>query len=299
MTMEMTRPNGAEIRRSGQTLPVLITEEHRNILRAMVDRNATPAQIEMLIVVGNRYDLDPLMGHVVLISGKCFVTHKGLMHKAHASKVFDGIEVAYGRDDQGDFCECHVYRKDMTRPFVNRIYIDEYRAATKNPVWQQFPRAMAAKTAESFVLRRAFDVSLTSQEEISVGDLPSALPSHPDAAPDSFPPKTTPAQASAAYEKNDAPNSEELLRRKRREKTQEIVAVMAASDDENRAGWLDRFESKWGISDVKNLSLGQIKESLLALGSGDWPYEDEYQAKQDATAPLLAVRQVAEKGHEA
>ena len=111
----------------------------------MIDRNATPAQVEMLIVVGNRYDLDPLMGHVVLINGKCFVTHKGLMHKAHASGVFDGIETDYGRDERGDFCECHVYRKDMSRPFRGRIYIDEYRAA--GPVWNKFPSAMAAKTA--------------------------------------------------------------------------------------------------------------------------------------------------------
>jgi len=133
MTMEMTRTNGAQLATSapaaphGPALPALITDEHRTILRQMVDRNATPAQVEMLIVVGNRYDLDPLMGHVVLISGKCFVTHKGLMHKAHASGAFDGIETVYGRDEGGDYCECHVYRKDMTRPFTGRIYTDEYR----------------------------------------------------------------------------------------------------------------------------------------------------------------------------
>jgi len=171
---EMTHPIGsaplAVAAPRGPAMPALITDEHREILRAMVDRNATPAQVEMLIVVGNRYDLDPLMGHVVLINGKCFVTHKGLMHKAHASGAFDGIETLYGRDDQGDFCECHVYRKDMTRPFQGRIYLDEYRAA--GPVWKQHPRAMGAKTAESFVLRRAFDVSLTSQEEMGVDRVP-------------------------------------------------------------------------------------------------------------------------------
>ena len=163
---EMTRASSAPLAPRGQVMPTLITDEHRTILRQMVDRNATPAQVEMLIVVGNRYDLDPLMGHVVLINGKCFVTHKGLMHKAHASGAFDGIETQYGQDGLGEYCECSVWRKDMSRPFSGRIYIDEYRTA--GPVWKQYPRAMAAKTAELFVLRRAFDVSLTSQEEMGV-----------------------------------------------------------------------------------------------------------------------------------
>lgn len=171
---EMTRPAAgpplAVAAPRGTVAPALITDEHRQILRAMVDRNATPAQVEMLIVIGNRYDLDPLMGHVVLINGKCFVTHKGLMHKAHTSGAFDGIRHSYGHDEQGDYCECSVFRKDMSHPFEGRIYLDEYRAA--GPVWKQYPRAMAAKTAESFVLRRAFDVSLTSQEEMGVDRLP-------------------------------------------------------------------------------------------------------------------------------
>jgi len=182
-TTEMTRPgsNGSgtalAIAPSRSPANLVITDEHRNILKGMVDRNATPAQVEMLIVVGNRYDLDPLMGHVVLINGKCFVTHKGLMHKAHTSGVFDGIRHGFGRDEQGDYCECYVFRKDMSHPFEGRIYLDEYRSA--GPVWKQYPRAMAAKTAESFVLRRAFDVSLTSQEEMGVdreGDATAEAP---------------------------------------------------------------------------------------------------------------------------
>ena len=170
-----SQANGVQAAPRGSVAPALITDEHRQILRQMVDRNASPAQIETLIVVGkctkpNRYDLDPLMGHVVLINGKCFVTHKGLMHKAHTSGHFDGIRHSFGKDGLGEFCECQVFRKDMTHAFEGRIYLDEYRNA--GPVWKQYPRAMAAKTAESFVLRRAFDVALTSQEEMGVADSP-------------------------------------------------------------------------------------------------------------------------------
>lgn len=174
---ELTTRNGTAMVPRGPAAPAIATDEHRQILRGMVDRSATPAQVEMLIVVGNRYGLDPIMGHVVLINGKCFVTHKGLLHKAHASGVFDGMETTYGADDRGDFCECCVWRTDMTRPTRGRIYIDEYKSA--GPVWKQFPSAMAAKTAESFVLRRAFDVSLTSQEEMGVADAPPAIPVGP------------------------------------------------------------------------------------------------------------------------
>ena len=162
--------NAAALARSGSSAPTHITLEQRQILRSMVDRNSSDAQIEMLILVANRYDLDPILGHVVLISGKVFVTHKGLMHKAHTSGQLDGIETEYGKDEGGDWCECRVWRKDMTRPFTGRIYLGEYR--NNNPVWKQYPKAMAAKTAESFILRRAFDISLTSQEEMGINDAP-------------------------------------------------------------------------------------------------------------------------------
>ena len=170
-TTEMVHAgNGNMMARGGTSAPTHITQEQRQILRSMVDRNSSDAQVEMLILVANRYDLDPILGHVVLISGKVFVTHKGLMHKAHTSGQLDGIETIYGKDDGGDWCECRVWRKDMTRPFTGRIYLGEYR--NNNPVWKQYPKAMAAKTAESFILRRAFDVSLTSQEEMGVNDAP-------------------------------------------------------------------------------------------------------------------------------
>ena len=178
-TTELTRSGSANGMTAGHSgaghsgsAPTHITPEQRQILRSMVDRNASDAQVEMLVLVANRYDLDPILGHVVLISGKVFVTHKGLMHKAHTSGQLDGIETVYGSEDGGggDWCECRVWRKDMTRPFVGRIYLAEYRS--NNPVWKQYPKAMAAKTAESFILRRAFDVSLTSQEEMGVSEAP-------------------------------------------------------------------------------------------------------------------------------
>ena len=172
-TTELTHAgNGTQLNRVGPSAPMHVTPEHRQTLRAMIDRNATDTQLEMLILVANRYDLDPILGHVVLITGKVFVTHKGLMHKAHTSGQFDGIETTFGRDEggAGDWCECRVWRKDMGRPFTGRIYLAEYR--NNNPVWKQYPKAMAAKTAESFILRRAFDVSLTSQEEMGVSDAP-------------------------------------------------------------------------------------------------------------------------------
>lgn len=169
-TTEITHSNGVQNGNGAQvqtrTVPpqMLITSEHREMLRQMIDRNATDAQIETLIVVGNRYDLDPLMGHVVLISGKCFVTHEGLIHKAHTSGQFDGMETIFGKDEIGEYSETKVWRKDMTRPFVGRIYLAEY--ANNNPVWKSCRHGMAAKTSESFVMRRAMDVSLTSQEEM-------------------------------------------------------------------------------------------------------------------------------------
>lgn len=178
-TTEIITTNGNGLAPRGPVAPAIVTDEHRQILRQMVDRNATPAQVEMLILVGNRYDLDPLLGHVVLISGKVFVTHKGLIHKAHTSGVLDGMNTVYGKDEIGEWCESHVWRKDMTRPFIGRIYIQEY--ANSNPVWKSCRHGMAAKTAESFTMRRAFDVALTSSEEMGVVEAPDGT--HPEPSP--------------------------------------------------------------------------------------------------------------------
>lgn len=117
---------------------------------------------QALLLVCDRYGLDPLLKHAVIVEGNVYITRDGLLHVAHKSGVFDGIEVVDGpdKDAQGDWhAKVSVWRKDMNRPTT---YPGRYPAAGKNA---KFRPEMAIKVAEVMALRRAFDVAVSTLEE--------------------------------------------------------------------------------------------------------------------------------------
>ncbi|MCX2728533.1 recombinase RecT (plasmid) [Thermomicrobium sp. 4228-Ro] len=141
-------------------------ERLRDMLRALILRDATPEQIELVIAICEKYGFDPLLRHIVLISGQIYVTRDGLLHLAHASGQLDGIEVEAERDADGKWvATARVYRKDMQRPFVYSAHQAEHEVPSSK-AWQKAPRAMTIKCAEVMALRRAFAVALAGAEEI-------------------------------------------------------------------------------------------------------------------------------------
>ncbi len=123
--------------------------------------NPTDVKTQALLAVCERYGLDPLLKHVVLVDGNLYVTRDGLLHVAHASGVFDGMTVDSDptKGDTHWSARVSVYRKDMSRPFT---YPGRYPATGGN---NKFAPEMALKCAEVMALRRAFDVSLAAREE--------------------------------------------------------------------------------------------------------------------------------------
>ena len=138
------------------------------LVRRPMFANQPPDLVNMTLLICQRYDLDPLLKHVVLIKGNIYVTRDGLLHVAHQSGQLNGMHVTLGKDDFGMFAECTIYRRDMEHPFTYRVYRDEYDS--KTGAWRTHPRAMLIKTAEVFTLRRAFDVALTPIEEMGTVD---------------------------------------------------------------------------------------------------------------------------------
>lgn len=134
------------------------------LVRRTMFANQPADLVNMTLLICQRYDLDPLLKHVVLIKGNIYVTRDGLLHVAHQSGQLNGMHVTLGKDDFGMFAECTIYRRDMAHPFTYRVYRDEYDS--KTGAWRTHPRAMLIKTAEVFSLRRAFDVALTPIEEM-------------------------------------------------------------------------------------------------------------------------------------
>lgn len=111
-----------------------------------------------VVAVARRYDLDPLLKHVIVIpKGGVYITRDGLLHIAHRSGQLDGIvvdqEPTLSDDGREWVARVSVYRKDMRFPFT---FPGRYSVAGSN---RDYAQEMALKAAEAHALRRAFDVT--------------------------------------------------------------------------------------------------------------------------------------------
>jgi len=154
--------------------PVVVDDKRElALLKAVGLDRASVEQRELAIHIADRYGLDLMLRHIVLIDGKSYITRDGLLHVAHRSGVLDGIEVTEPVVVD-DFwrATCSVYRKDMTRPFT---YPGRY--PTKgDKINVKFAPEMAIKVAEVMALRRAFDVAAPVVEERWDIELPAEPP---------------------------------------------------------------------------------------------------------------------------
>jgi len=183
------------------------------LLSAVGFDKLSPAQRELALAIARAYGLDPMLRHLVIVEGKPYITRDGLLHVAHKSGVFDGIEVDQPElDADGKYWRtwATVYRKDMSRAFR---YPGRYPATGGNA---RYNEEMCIKGAEVMTLRRAFDVAAPVIEER--WDL-----EEPEAQPESVPLQDriaakaalleertddTPAQESAAQTSETAPQAE-------------------------------------------------------------------------------------------
>lgn len=111
-----------------------------------------------VVAVARRYDLDPLLKHVIVIpKGGVYITRDGLLHVAHRSGLLDGIvveqEPTLSDDGREWVARVSVYRKDMRFPFT---FPGRYPVNGGN---RDYAQEMAMKAAEAHALRRAFDVT--------------------------------------------------------------------------------------------------------------------------------------------
>jgi len=83
------------------TTPGTIAEgvhiDQERVLQAL-NLNPRDPKVQALILVCQTYGLDPLLKHMVLISGNPYITRDGYLAIAHQSGRFDGMEVV----DQGE-----------------------------------------------------------------------------------------------------------------------------------------------------------------------------------------------------
>jgi hypothetical protein len=144
------------------------------LLKAIGLDRVAPEQRELALNIAQRYELDLMLKHLVLIDGRPFITRDGLLHIAHRSGQLDGIETSEPIEVEGYWrATCSVYRKDMSRAFT---YSGRYPVKGKNAA---FGPEMAVKVAESMALRRAFDVAAPAADERWDTDVPTVEPTAP------------------------------------------------------------------------------------------------------------------------
>lgn len=163
------------------TLQTQVADDHAReiaLLKAIGFDKLSNEQRELALSVANRYGLDPMLRHLVMIDGKPYITRDGLLHVAHTSKQLDGIETSEPTLSDDGFWRstCSVYRKDMSRPFT---YTGRYPKTGQN---QKFAPEMAVKVGEVMSLRRAFDIAAPTFEErwdVEAADVMTATPVEP------------------------------------------------------------------------------------------------------------------------
>lgn len=167
----------------------VMSDEGRRLLSDLVMKGATAEQVELVVNICNRYGFDPLLKHVVLIQGTLYVTRDGLLDNAHRSGRFDGIRVTAEQDKSGKWlATATVWVKGMAHPVEYTAYQPEHENPS-SPAWKKSPRAMTVKCAEVMALKRAFNVSLGTAEEIGHDDAPvdaravASAPTRPEPQP--------------------------------------------------------------------------------------------------------------------
>jgi phage recombination protein Bet len=159
--------------------------EEIETLKKFVWQGCTDSELRFGLSVCQFLGLNPLMKHVIFIKshggGNLYTTRDGLLHMAHQSGQFNGMQsgVVYAHNKDGEIIKlnnrkviegawCKVYRKDMDYPFEVEVNFEEYYRPHAQ-VWQQYPAAMIKKVAEHMALKLAFNVSgLSSVDEIGI-----------------------------------------------------------------------------------------------------------------------------------
>ncbi|MGC8968005.1 MAG: recombinase RecT [Thermus sp.] len=150
--------------------------------------------VKLALAICQRYGLDPLLRHVVLIPGgkngrhAVYITRDGLLHVAHASGKAWSLEVGEPERRQNPYTgKEDIYLKGRLRVvdergreqvFEGGVWFSEY--AGKGGAWATYPAAMHQKALEASLLRRAFDVALPPLEE--AGEAPPPAPLSPERA---------------------------------------------------------------------------------------------------------------------
>lgn len=162
--------------------------EQLNIIKAQYfPSSASPLEIDFCLSVAKSLGLNPLVNEIYFIERKSKVNNQWVTKIeplagrnayrkiANRSGKLESIEVdTYLKDTpklvNGEWVEgqdlvavCTIFKKGSSKPFVAEVEYSEYVQKTREGVptkfWNEKPKTMLKKVAESQCLRQAFDIS--------------------------------------------------------------------------------------------------------------------------------------------
>jgi hypothetical protein len=141
-----------------------------------------PNLLNVIVGVALQYQLDPLMGEIMIYQGRLYVTRDGRLRNAQESGQFDGIDTrpanleekqARGLEKEDYLFRAEAWVKGASHPFVGWGTVKKKEVDKKNtgpssdflPIVND-PAAMAEKRAQVKALKLAFHLNLPSAEDV-------------------------------------------------------------------------------------------------------------------------------------
>ncbi|CAG4887784.1 recombinase RecT [Paraburkholderia saeva] len=178
------------------------------------DKEITDEQMAALLIVADRYGLDPFTKEIYAFPDKGGIVPvvgvDGWARVVNEHPQCDGFEFTYA-DDFTDFSskqvpvwmEVHIFRKDRTRPVIVREYFDEVVRRNMQP-WQSHPNRMLRHKTFVQGARLAFGFAGVFDEDEGQRIVERDMGSAQEVTPVQQPQSRSARAAAAAIERADA-----------------------------------------------------------------------------------------------
>jgi RecT family len=282
-----------EIERLHSAPPITVDVDALKYLGLDPDNVATRA----LVLLAQRYQLDPLLGEIQLIEGKkgrqIYISRDGMLAVAHASGQLDGIVVdEQRRNSTGDGFTAYVsvWRKDMTHPFRYGAQCKdtERQAREGHGAEQALARAERRALKRAFRIRTDFYPERPDIEDIDAIEAEATEEISPPNGGAEAAPKESITRPSASPPRNE----DEFIVPTREQTAQmrELTEALGIAGPDERHARLALYGRLVGhvVADTRLLDRGET-QTIIDYLRGEWEEMQEAQRQAALEAEARAL----------
>ena len=171
--MENDMANQALVVRENGAVEKRLTADKTKAIWASAGADVkSPEVARALALIGERYELDPALGEVLILGGKVYIGFEGYLRIAEQNPAYDGYELRpMSEQDRQDAkvginefaYVCHVWRKDRRFPSVG-FGVASDATISMGPM-KLFAREVAEKRAFHRALKMAFRAGIPDYDD--------------------------------------------------------------------------------------------------------------------------------------